>query len=131
MTEPSKRLLRSESDRMIAGVCSGIGRYFGVDPTLVRLVFVIFAFVGGSGIVAYLVMWLVVPRESKATAAAEAPKDGLAEMRDGAKRAGQEAKLAYERWRAGGPGVDDPGPSPAADEGDSEAGAGPGGQPQS
>ncbi|HEY5510407.1 MAG TPA: PspC domain-containing protein [Prolixibacteraceae bacterium] len=56
------RLKRSRSQNMIAGVCGGLGKYFEVDPTVVRLVFVLAAFVS-VGILAYIVMWIIVPYE--------------------------------------------------------------------
>lgn len=56
-----KRLYRSREERVIAGVCGGIAEYFEVDPTLIRLLAVIVVLLGGSGILAYLIMWLVVP----------------------------------------------------------------------
>lgn len=57
----NKRLYRSLRDKQIAGVCGGIAEYFNVDPILVRVVFVILALVGGGGILAYLILWVVVP----------------------------------------------------------------------
>ncbi len=60
----TKPLKRSRSERMIAGVCGGLAAYFDVDPTWVRLIFVLFLFLGGSAILVYLVMWLVMPLES-------------------------------------------------------------------
>lgn len=63
-----KRLYRSRKERMLAGVCGGIAEYFEVDPTLVRLAWVLFTFVGGAGIVAYIIAWIIVP---------EAPEDAL------------------------------------------------------
>jgi phage shock protein C len=56
-----KRLYRSRNDRTLAGVCAGIAEYFGWDPTLVRLAWVLLTLLGGSGILLYLIMWLVVP----------------------------------------------------------------------
>jgi phage shock protein PspC (stress-responsive transcriptional regulator) len=62
MTSEYKRLYRSVDDRMIAGVCGGIAEYFDIDPTLVRLLFVLGIFVTGSGLFwAYLIMMIVVP----------------------------------------------------------------------
>jgi phage shock protein C len=58
---PYKRLYRSRRQRMISGVCGGVAEYFGIDPTLVRLAAVALVFAGGSGLVAYLVAWIVVP----------------------------------------------------------------------
>ena len=56
-----KRLYRSVNDRMVGGVCGGIAEYFNIDPTIVRLVWVLFALGGGSGLVAYIVACLVIP----------------------------------------------------------------------
>ncbi len=59
-----RKLYRSRKERMIAGVCGGIGDYFGIDPTLVRLLFVVAGLFGGPvGIVAYIVFMIVVPEE--------------------------------------------------------------------
>jgi phage shock protein C len=58
---PTKKLYRSRQDRMIAGVCGGLATYFNVDPTWVRLFFILFFFLGGSAFLVYLIMWLVVP----------------------------------------------------------------------
>jgi len=57
-----KRLYLSSSDRKLAGVCGGLGDYFGFDPVFVRVGFVILAFTCGIGILLYIVLWLVVPR---------------------------------------------------------------------
>ena len=56
-----KRLVRSEQNKVIAGVCAGLGEYFDIDPTIVRLVFIVFALAGGPGILAYIIMWLIMP----------------------------------------------------------------------
>ncbi len=56
-----KRLYRSRSDRKIAGVCGGIAEHFGWDPTLVRLGWVLLTLMGGSGILIYLILWVVMP----------------------------------------------------------------------
>ena len=58
-----KQLRRSETDKMIAGICGGLGKYFGLDPTILRLVFVLLMIFAGTGLLAYLIMWLVIPYE--------------------------------------------------------------------
>jgi phage shock protein PspC (stress-responsive transcriptional regulator) len=58
-----KRLLRSRSEHWIAGVCGGIAEYFDLDVVLVRAVWLIVAFFGGGGVIAYLVCWIVMPQE--------------------------------------------------------------------
>lgn len=60
---PQRTLYRSREERMLAGVCGGIGEYFAVDPTLVRLVFVLLGVFTGVGVLAYIVLWIVVPEE--------------------------------------------------------------------
>jgi len=63
-----KKLYLSESDKKLSGVCGGIGEYFDKDPTLIRILFVLLAlFSFGFGIIAYLVMWLIMPKKPKAT----------------------------------------------------------------
>lgn len=59
----TKRLYRSKDDRMISGVCAGLASYIEIDPTIVRLLFVLGLFAGGATFWAYLVMMLVVPEE--------------------------------------------------------------------
>jgi len=62
-----KQLTRSTSNRMIAGVCAGLGDYLGIDPTIIRLLTVLAFFTGFSGIVlVYLVMAIVVPEQTQA-----------------------------------------------------------------
>jgi len=59
-----KRLYRSRRDRIIAGVCGGLGDYFDVDPTLIRIVWVLITVFGvGSGFLAYLICWIIIPDE--------------------------------------------------------------------
>lgn len=57
-----KRLFKSRKDKMIAGVCGGIAEYFDIDPVIVRLLFVIFFFVGGSAILAYIIGMIIMPQ---------------------------------------------------------------------
>ena len=56
-----KRLYKSNLEKKISGVCGGIAEYFDIDPTLVRLAWVVFTMLGGSGIVAYIVAALIMP----------------------------------------------------------------------
>lgn len=58
-----KRLYRSKDDRMIAGVCAGLGEYFDIDPTIVRLIWVLLFFGAGFGVVAYIVCVILIPEE--------------------------------------------------------------------
>ncbi len=63
MAKETKRLYRSKKDKIIAGVCGGIGNYLGIDPVVVRLVWVLLALCGGAGILAYLLAWIIIPKE--------------------------------------------------------------------
>lgn len=65
-----KKLMRLRSDRKIAGVCSGFAEYFDLDVTMVRVVWLIVAFFGGGGILAYIIAWIVIPEEPETMAAA-------------------------------------------------------------
>lgn len=56
-----KRLYKSDTDVKIAGVCAGVAEYFDIDPTIVRLAWVLFTLFGGAGIIGYFVAWLVMP----------------------------------------------------------------------
>lgn len=59
-----KRLYRSRTNRKVAGVCGGLGDYFNVDPTIMRLIYImVILFSVGLGILAYIVMWVVMPEE--------------------------------------------------------------------
>src|SRR5881227_96383 len=66
-TEPepplSKRLTRSSGDRVIAGVAGGLGRYFAIDPVVIRVAFIVLIFFGGAGLIAYGAAWLIVPSD--------------------------------------------------------------------
>ncbi len=58
-----KRLYKSRTNRVICGVCGGIGEYLNIDPTLIRLIFLLLVFGAGSGILAYIIAALVIPEE--------------------------------------------------------------------
>ncbi|MBL7164998.1 MAG: PspC domain-containing protein [Dehalococcoidales bacterium] len=96
----TRRLYRSQDDRVIAGVCGGLGAYFGIDPTIVRVIAVMSIFVGGTGIIAYLVLAIVVPLEG--SAAAE-PKDTIKEnvddIRETASEIGRDIQSTYAKDR--------------------------------
>ncbi|KKG18133.1 phage-shock protein [Methanosarcina sp. 2.H.T.1A.6] len=57
-----KKLYRSKKNRIIAGVCGGIGEYLDVDPTLIRLLWALFS-LNGAGIVGYIIAWIIIPEE--------------------------------------------------------------------
>ena len=59
--DKNKRLFKSNVNKQISGVCGGIAEYFGIDPTLVRLAWVLFTCLGGSGLLAYIICAIVIP----------------------------------------------------------------------
>ena len=64
-----KQLYRSRTNRKIAGVCGGLGEYFGIDPVIVRILAVILLLPGGlPGLVPYVILWIVVPEAPEDTA---------------------------------------------------------------
>ena len=60
-----KRLYRSRKERIIGGVCGGLGNYFNVDPVIMRLIWAVLFFFGGIGLLAYIIAWIIVPEEPK------------------------------------------------------------------
>jgi len=61
-----KRLTRSRTNRMIGGVCGGLGEYFNLDPTLIRIAFVALILLGmGSPLLGYILLWIIIPRGDK------------------------------------------------------------------
>ena len=96
----SNKLTRSESDRLLVGVCGGLGEHFGIDATIVRIGFVLLAVFGGSGVILYLALWLIVPREATADAPPrDAVSDSVSEGWGLAKQGTQAAKRNYRRMR--------------------------------
>ncbi len=82
---PSK-LYRSEKDKIFGGVCGGLGKFFSVDSTLVRLIFVLLFIFGGSGLLLYIILWIVIPTESSVNDLSEENiKRNVDEIRDRAK----------------------------------------------
>lgn len=73
MATEIKRLYRSRDERMIGGVCGGLAKYLVIDPTVVRLIFILLALAGGPGLLIYLIMLIVVPEEPLAPPAPPAP----------------------------------------------------------
>ena len=62
--EDSRRLKRSRRDKKIGGVCGGFGEYFNVDPTLVRVLWILAVLLGGTGLLLYIILWIVMPLDA-------------------------------------------------------------------
>jgi len=65
MPQKIKRLYRSRKNRMLCGVCGGLGEYLGVDPTIVRLLWILFSLAYGAGILAYILACIVIPEKPR------------------------------------------------------------------
>jgi phage shock protein C len=62
----TRKLSRSRTNRQVAGVCGGLAEYFNLDATLIRILFVVLAVLGGSGLLLYVALWIIVPNEPSA-----------------------------------------------------------------
>lgn len=101
-----KKWYRSRNDKMIGGVCGGLAEYFDVDPTIIRILFVVGLFMG-AGILAYIVLWIVVPEEplvvttssdpvtSESAKSAEPPLDEEKHETPGEKKTNRKNKSGY------------------------------------
>ena len=95
MYTPTQRLMRSRTDKVIAGVASGIGQYLAIDPVIVRLAFVALVFTG-VGLFLYPVLWLIMPAEGGQR---PAPDQVFDEMRQQAQRVGDEVREVFVAGR--------------------------------
>ena len=75
------KLVRSTTDRKIAGIAGGMAQYFNIDPTLMRILWLLVALPGGLSIVIYFVLWLVIPEENAESAARASEAIAIAEER--------------------------------------------------
>ena len=92
------KLYRSEIDKMLGGVCGGLGRYLGIDPTIVRLFFVLLTVANGVGVFIYFVLWLIVPGEDQAegTTVEETIRASADEIAERARALGDEVRVAAQ-----------------------------------
>jgi phage shock protein C len=67
-------LRRSRTDRVIAGVCGGLGRYLGIDPVLLRIAFVLLLVTGGAGFLLYVIAWIAIPEQAEGEDLGPAPE---------------------------------------------------------
>ncbi len=96
-----KKLYRSRSDRMIAGVCGGLGEYLAVDPVWIRLGFVMLLFATGVGFWAYIILWIIIPEEGRqAVTPGDTIQANVQEMADRARELGQGIQRGLQGDRA-------------------------------
>ncbi len=90
-----KRLYRSQTNSMVAGVCGGLGEYLGIDPTFVRLFFVLLVLSNGIGILIYFLLWIIVPREDiRHATIGDAARAGAEEIAEQARTVGTNLRQA-------------------------------------
>jgi phage shock protein C len=89
----TQRLTRSSSDKVIAGVCAGIGQYFGIDAVIVRLIMVALVFAGGITVLLYPILWLVMPTDGMGQATL---REGLQDIQRQAQAFGQQASQTVQ-----------------------------------
>lgn len=89
-----RRLVRSRNEAMLGGVCAGLGHYFGIDPVFIRLFFVVLAIASGSGVLIYLILWLIIPLEDQVNVSGTS---GQTEFSDRVKQVGEEFGDAVRR----------------------------------
>jgi phage shock protein C len=95
---PDRRLTRSREDRLLGGVAGGVAELLGIDPTLVRIGFVLLAVFGGSGFVLYLAMWLLVPPAEDSTRPVDANlRASVGEMREAARGIAGDVRAGWQR----------------------------------
>lgn len=96
MQTPRRRLYRSRADRMLGGVSGGLGDYFEVDPVLIRLVWVVLAVLtGGLFLLAYLLMWIIVPPEGSPDGPRNSIRQSMGEVADEARALAGEVREAF------------------------------------
>lgn len=91
-----QRLYRSRTNRVIAGVAGGLGEYFDIDPTLIRVIFILITIFGGSGIIIYLALWLIVPYKSSRLSEGGL-EDNVRQIREQARRVSSEIRISSRR----------------------------------
>lgn len=77
----TKRITRSRSDRMLAGVAGGLAAYFGIDPIFLRIGFIVLTLLNGFGALLYLALWLIVPNQGSLVEGRSTVHEAVAEMR--------------------------------------------------
>src|SRR6201982_70793 len=74
---PKKRLVRSTTDKKIAGVCAGLADYFDLDPTIIRLVWLLAILFAGTGLIAYIILWIALPPGPTGVVTTSAPSSSV------------------------------------------------------
>ena len=95
----AKKLYRSTTDKMLGGVAGGLAEYFDIDSTLIRVLFIITVFLGGGGIIAYIILWVIVPERAFVVTGGPAPTDS-ADPADAQDKQGSESGTSNNYFTA-------------------------------
>jgi phage shock protein C len=93
----TKRITRSQSDRLIGGVAGGLAAYFGIDPLMIRIGFILLTLLNGFGTILYLVLWILVPNEDSATDARGNVQVAINEMQAAIEQLVARVQAAFHR----------------------------------
>jgi phage shock protein C len=92
------RLYRSNTNRIIWGVCGGIAEYFNIDPVIIRIIAILLIFANGFGVIAYIIMAIIVPRRSsKSDTPEETIKENVEEIKQTATQWGEEIRSTFSK----------------------------------
>lgn len=78
-------IYRSETNKIIGGVCGGLGEYFNIDPNIIRLIFVLLTVFGGSGLIIYLILWIILPSKSQTGSSNDHFRENINEVKEKAR----------------------------------------------
>lgn len=83
MTKTEKRLVRTSKNKMLGGVAAGIGDYFDLDPNIIRFLFIVLTVFGGSGVLMYLLLWLLLPSDTSETSGGrDTMRENIGQMKE-------------------------------------------------
>jgi len=92
------RLYRSDRNRILGGVAGGLGKYFDLDPNIIRLIFILLTIFGGSGVPIYLILWVLLPSESSVYAKTEDNmRENVAEIKEKTQQLVNDTKIAFSK----------------------------------
>lgn len=94
----STRITKSKTDRVIDGVCGGLAQYYGIDPVIVRLIFVVLLFINGIGFFIYIILAIIMPKPEKLDQSPkETIQENVQEMGERVKEAGEGLGMAFSK----------------------------------
>lgn len=90
-------LYRSETNKILGGVCGGLGDYFDLDPNIIRVIFILLTVFGGSGLLIYLILWIILPSKSQTTLNGDHVRQNINEVKDKVHQFAHDLKFSSKR----------------------------------